>query len=185
MKKISIILCVIAMLHLTAQAQKTNVTYLYDNENYGGDIPLNLSVKPFKTTTYLLFLQGGAGMQDNMVRVITDLGVQVNNKYRVTLYAETFKTQPGTSYGYRKFFLGTRYSYLLPLNSVFTAVPNLGVDMRLSGANMISVRPQFALEAKVDHTLSLYVSTGYQIYDNGAKNTNPRTRFDAGVNVRF
>lgn len=185
MKKVSIILCAIAMLNFTAQAQIKSVKYLISEDDSAGDITFNAAVKPFKTINYSLFLQGGVGMQDNLFRAITDLGVQINNKYRITLYAETFQTQHGAPCGYRKFFLGTRYSYILPLTKVFQAIPNIGADMRLSGGNMVSVRPQFALQAKVDRTLAIYVSTGYQLYDNGGKNNNPRTRAEAGVNVKF
>lgn len=185
MKKTSIILCAFAMLSLTVQAQVKTVNYLPSEDNSAGDVTPSISVKPFKTFNYSLFLQGGLGMQDNLFRVITDFGVQVNNKHRITLYAETFQTQHGIPTGYRKFFLGTRYSYILPITDVFQAIPNLGVDMRLSGANMISARPQFALQAKVDRTLNIYVSSGYQLYNNGGKNNNPRTRAEAGLNVKF
>lgn len=185
MKKTSIILCAIAMLSLTVQGQITNGKFVNYEENNMADAQFKVAIKPFKTTYYSMFMQEGLGMQDNMLRAITDLGVQINNQYRVTLYAETFKTRSGPPYGYRKFFLGTRYSYILPLTKVFQAIPNIGADMRLSGGNMISVRPQIALQAKVDRTLAIFVSTGYQLYDNGGKNNNPRTRAEAGVNFHL
>lgn len=185
MKKVSTIICALALLNSSVQARKIKEKNPVSKDHQSANVASNIAVQPFKTTIYNFFLQGGLGMQDNMVRAIADLGVQINNKYRVTLYAETFQTQHGTPRGYRKFFLGTRYSYILPLTDVFQAIPSIGTDMRLSGANMVSVRPQIAIQAKVDRTCSIYVSSGYQLYDTGGKNNNPRTRIEAGVNVKF
>src|SRR3954471_542200 len=107
-------------------------------------ILLALNVSAQKPKDDHLFLHASSGMQDNMFRIIGDIGVQVSNKHRFTLYAETYQTEryKTDGIGYRKFFLGTRYSYLINLSERCAVIPNIGVDVRLSGSQMISVRPQ-------------------------------------------
>lgn len=146
-----------------------------------------LKVNAQKVTDQHLFLQGGVGVQDNMFRFIGDIGVQIKNKHRVTLYAETFETEryKTDGFGYRKFFLGTRYSYIMNLSEMLAVIPNIGVDVRLSGSQMISVRPQVALQDQVTKKIGLFTSVGYQIYNTGLRKYNPRTRLEAGMNVYF
>lgn len=134
-----------------------------------------------------LFLQSSVGIQDNMLRITGDIGVQMNNRHRFALYAETFETEryKKDGEGYRKFFLGTRYSYIVNLSERCAVIPNLGVDVRLSGSQMISIRPQVTLQQKVSKKIGLFTSGGYQIYNRGVREYNPRIRMEAGMNVYF
>ncbi|WP_018612590.1 hypothetical protein [Segetibacter koreensis] len=150
-------------------------------------ILLALNVNAQKVKDDHLFIQAGTGMQDNMIRLISDIGVQIRNTHRFTLYAETFQTEryKKDGLGYRKFFLGTRYSYIINLSERFAVIPNMGIDVRLSGSQMISVRPQIAMQGSIAKRVSLFTSAGYQIYNTGLRKYNPRSRVEAGVNICF
>lgn len=162
-----------------------------------------------------LYIRGMVAVSEHKQREMIDLGTTLHKHTRLSVYVEDFKTQPAPynkrygvrTGGYRKFFLGARYSYVYRIKKIVDVVPSIGLDIRLNGgnthktwskgiygtvANMPSLRTGIALERSLSYepfnplchiklTVNAYTQDNFR--DNFGKKIRPG--IGAGVIIIF
>lgn len=174
---------------------------------------LTVALFYFSASAQHLFVQGEIAQSENKQRQMVDIGTTAGKHSRISVYVESFKTQQfyntiekrRNTGGYRKFFLGVRYAYIVPIKHIVDVVPSVGLDARLNGgntaktagmgiygrvSNMLSARTALGLEKQLSTCgaashVRLFANAYAQLNPTLNHNKHYRPGAGAGVIITF